>query len=266
MKQHYSSPSKKPKIRLPQEIRMARQAGRLAAQVLKMIEPHVRPGISTLTLDKICHDYIVHELHAIPANIGYLGYGYATCISVNDVICHGIPNSTPLQEGDIVNIDVAVIKNGWYGDTSRMYAVGKIDPLAQRLITTTFDAMMAGIWQVRPGNTLGDIGHAIESIANQAGFHIVKEFCGHGIGTIYHDEPQVLNFGEPRKGLILKEGMIFTIEPMINAGSSEAVLLEDHWTAVTKDHALSAQWEHTVAVTADGYEILTPYPKTSQPQ
>lgn len=247
-------------VRTPAEIDKARTAGHLAAQVLHMIGEYVRPGISTLELDRICHDYIVGELKAIPANVGYMGYQHTTCISLNHVICHGIPSERILKNGDILNIDVALIKDGWYGDTSRMYTVGKPGILAKRLIDTTFEAMMAGIWQVRPGCTLGDIGHAIASVAHREGFSVVEEYCGHGIGTVYHDEPQVLHYGKKGAGMVLEEGMIFTIEPMINAGKKQLRVLKDGWTAVTKDRSLSAQWEHMIAVTADGYEILTPWP------
>ena len=242
------------------EINKARTAGRLAAQVLHMISEHIRPGISTLELDRLCHDYIVSECQAIPANIGYMGYQHTTCISLNHVICHGIPSERILKNGDILNIDVALIKDGWHGDTSRMYTVGKPGILAKRLIDTTFEAMMAGIRQVRPGSTLGDIGYAIESVAHREGFSVVEEYCGHGIGTVYHDEPQVLHYGKKGTGMMLEEGMIFTIEPMINAGKKQLRVLKDGWTAVTKDRSLSAQWEHMVVVTADGYEILTPWP------
>jgi len=251
----------KVKINTPDEIAMSRAAGKLAAAVLDMITPHVKPGVSTEELDKLCHDYIVDELKAIPANIGYHGFPKTVCASVNHVVCHGIPSPTKtLKKGDIVNIDVAVIKDGWFGDTSRMYFAGEPSPQARRLVNTTYEAMRAGIMQVRPGATLGDVGHAIQSIAHRDGFSVVREYCGHGIGKIYHDEPQVLHYGKRGEGLRLEEGMIFTIEPMINAGKRGVKELQDGWTVVTQDHSLSAQWEHMVVVTANGFEVLTPWP------
>ncbi|MBC3926964.1 type I methionyl aminopeptidase [Undibacterium sp. CY21W] len=251
----------KVKINTPDEIAMSRAAGKLAAAVLDMITPHVKPGVSTEELDKLCHDYIVDELKAIPANIGYHGFPKTICASVNHVVCHGIPSSTKiLKKGDIVNIDVAVIKDGWFGDTSRMYFAGEPSPQARRLVNTTYEAMRAGIMQVRPGATLGDVGHAIQTIAHRDGFNVVREYCGHGIGKIYHDEPQVLHYGKRGEGLRLEEGMIFTIEPMINAGKRGVKELQDGWTVVTQDHSLSAQWEHMVVVTANGFEVLTPWP------
>ncbi|WP_423680516.1 MULTISPECIES: type I methionyl aminopeptidase [unclassified Undibacterium] len=249
------------KINTPEEIAMSRAAGKLAAAVLDMITPHVKPGVSTEDLDKLCHDYIVNELQAIPANIGYHGFPKTICASVNHVVCHGIPSpSKILKKGDIVNIDVAVIKDGWFGDTSRMYFAGEPSQQARRLVNTTYEALRAGIMQVRPGATLGDVGHAIQSIAHRDGFSVVREYCGHGIGKIYHDEPQVLHYGKRGEGLRLEEGMIFTIEPMINAGKRGVKELADGWTVVTQDHSLSAQWEHMVAVTANGFEVLTPWP------
>ena len=247
-------------IRSADEIAMARRAGALAADVLNMIAEHVRPGVTTDELDRLCHDHIVNVQQAIPANIGYHGYPKTICASVNHVICHGIPSAKQLKNGDIVNIDVALIKDGWFGDTSRMYFVGQPGTLAKRLVRTTYEAMRAGILAVRPGATLGDIGYAIQTVAHREGFSVVREYCGHGIGRIYHDEPQVLHFGKPGEGLTLKPGMIFTIEPMINAGKAATKHLPDGWTVVTKDHSLSAQWEHMVAVTESGFEILTPWP------
>lgn len=233
----------------------------LAAEVLGMIGPHVVPGVSTESLDRICHDYIVDVLGATPANIGYQGYPKTILTSVNQVVCHGIPSPDKiLKQGDIVNIDVAVIKDGWFGDTSRMFYVGEPNALARRLVETTYEAMRAGIQQVRPGATLGDVGHAIQSVAHRENFSVVREYCGHGIGQIYHDEPQVLHYGRRGEGLKLEAGMVFTIEPMLNAGRRETRELPDGWTVVTKDRSLSAQWEHMVAVTADGYEVLTPWP------
>ncbi len=248
-------------IRMPAEIEMARKAGKLAARILEMITPHVKPGVTTDELDRLCHDYIVNELQAIPANIGYHGYPKTICASVNHVICHGIPSDKKLRDGDIVNIDVALIKDGWFGDTSRMYCVGQPSILAKRLVKTTYEAMRAGIRAVRPGATLGDVGHAIQTVAHREGFSVVREYCGHGIGTVYHDEPQVLHYGRPGEGLVLEAGMIFTIEPMINAGKAASTQLPDGWTVVTRDRSLSAQWEHMVLVTDDGFEVLTPWPE-----
>ncbi len=239
---------------------MARRAGHLAAEVLDMIAPHVVPGISTQALDAICHDHIVNAQQAIPANLGYHGYPKTILTSVNQVVCHGIPSPEKiLKKGDIVNIDVAVNKDGWFGDTSRMFFVGEPSVLARRLVETTCDAMWAGIEQVRPGATLGDIGHAIASVAQRAHFSVVREYCGHGIGQIYHDEPNVLHYGRRGEGLTLEAGMVFTIEPMINAGRRETRTSADGWTVVTRDRSLSAQWEHMVAVTPDGHEVLTPW-------
>ncbi|MDQ7996964.1 MAG: type I methionyl aminopeptidase [Luteibacter sp.] len=245
----------------PEEIQSMREAGRLAAEVLAMLVPHVKPGVTTEHLDRLAHDHIVNVQKAIPANVGYRGFPKTVCTSVNHVICHGIPTETKvLKDGDIVNIDVTVIKDGWHGDTSRMYFVGTPSVLARRLVDTTFEAMMKGIEAVRPGATLGDVGAAIQKHAEAAGFSVVREYCGHGIGKVYHDEPQVLHYGRNGTGLELKPGMTFTIEPMINAGKPQTKSLPDGWTVVTKDHSLSAQWEHTIAVTDDGFEILTPWP------
>ena len=251
-------------IKTPEQIAKMRIAGRLAAEVLEMIAEHVKPGVSTETLDQLCHDYIRNVQGAIPANVGYKGFPKTLCTSVNHVICHGIPSPGKLlKDGDIVNIDVTVIKDGWHGDTSRMYFVGEPSVLAKRLVDTTLEAMLLGIAQVRPGATLGDIGHAIQKHAEAQGFSVVREYCGHGIGEIYHEDPQVLHYGLPGQGLKLQKGMVFTIEPMINAGKPQTRLLPDGWTVVTKDHSLSAQWEHTLAVTDDGAEILTPWPKAN---
>ncbi|MEJ6006133.1 type I methionyl aminopeptidase [Paucibacter sp. AS339] len=249
------------KIRSPEEIAKAREAGHLAAQVLAMILPHVKPGVSTEQLDKLCHDFIVDELKVTPANIGYHGYPKTVCSSVNEVVCHGIPSpSKILKNGDIVNIDVAIIKDGWFGDCSRMYFAGEPKIAARRLVNTTYEAMCAGIRKVRPGATLGDIGHAIQSVAYRDGYSVVREYGGHGIGTIYHDQPHVNHFGRPGEGMVLQEGMIFTIEPMINAGKAQIKEKPDGWTVVTQDRSLSAQWEHMVVVTKDGFEVLTPWP------
>ena len=251
------------KLHSPQEIEMARAAGHAAANVLEMIKPHVRPGVTTDAIDMLCHDFIRHELKVIPANIGYNGYTRTVCTSVNHVVCHGIPSEKRLKDGDIINIDVAIIKDGWYGDTSRMYFVGEPSVRARRLTTITYESMVAGINAVRPGATLGDIGAAIQQVAESAGFSVVKEYCGHGVGQEYHAEPQILHYGRPGTGLVLKKGMIFTIEPMINAGKAATSVLSDGWTVVTKDRSLSAQWEHMVAVTDTGFDLLTPWPDPS---
>jgi methionyl aminopeptidase len=240
------------------DIAQMREAGRLAADVLDMIGEHVKPGISTEELDRICHEYIVNVQKAVPANLGYKGFPKVICTSVNNVICHGIPSASKvLKDGDIINIDVTVIKDGWHGDTSRMYYAGTPPVLAKRLVDVTFEAMWRGIRTVKPGSTLGDIGHAIQSFAEAQRFSVVREYCGHGIGQVYHEDPQVLHYGKPASGPVLREGMTFTIEPMINAGSAGTRLMPDGWTVVTRDRSLSAQWEHTIAVTSDGYEVLT---------
>ncbi len=249
------------KLHTQDEIELARAAGHAAAKVLEMITPYVVPGVTTEELDQRCHDYIVNEQGLIPANIGYHGYSKTVCTSINHVVCHGIPAAKVLKKGDIVNIDVAVIKDGWYGDTSRMYYVGEPTIRAKRLVEVTYDSMVAGIRAVRPGATLGDIGAAIQSVAENAGFSVVREYCGHGVGEIYHTEPQVLHYGTPGTGTVLEAGMIFTIEPMINAGKAATSVLSDGWTVVTKDRSLSAQWEHTIAVTPEGYDLLTPWPE-----
>jgi len=244
------------------DIAQSRRAGQLAAEVLHMLVPHVRAGVSTNQLDKLCHDYIVDTLGCIPANIGYHGYTKTVCASVNHVVCHGIPSDREiLKDGDIVNIDVALLKDGWFGDTSRMYVVGEPRAQARRLVRTAYEAMRAGVQAVRPGATLGDIGHAIESVARRERFTVVQEYCGHGIGQIYHDTPDVLNYGVPGQGLKLEPGMIFTIEPMLNAGKAATRELSDGWTVITNDKSLSAQWEHMVCVTETGYEVLTPWPE-----
>lgn len=248
-------------INSPEQVAMSRAAGALAAEVLAMVAPHVKAGVSTDQLDKLCHDFIVDELNAIPANIGYHGYQKTLCTSVNQVVCHGIPSAKALEEGDILNIDVAVIKDGWYGDTSRMYFVGEPSPKARHLVETAYEAMWAGIRVVRPGATLGDVGHAIQKLAEGEGFSVVRDYCGHGIGKVYHDKPDVLHYGRPGQGLVLRPGMIFTIEPMLNAGKFGVKMLSDGWTVVTEDQSLSAQWEHMVVVTDDGFEVLTVWPE-----
>ena len=251
-------------IKSAQDMVLLRHSAQLAADVLAMIEPHVVPGVSTEALDRICHDYIVNVQGAIPANLGYHGYPKTILTSVNQVVCHGIPSPDKiLKKGDIVNIDVAVIKDGWFGDTSRMFCVGAPSVLAKRLVDTTYEALLAGIEQVKPGATLGDVGHAIQSVAHRERFSVVREYCGHGIGLIYHDEPQVLHYGQRGQGLTLEVGMVFTIEPMLNAGGRETRQMPDGWTVVTKDRSLSAQFEHMVAVTPDGHEVLTAWPARS---
>lgn len=248
-------------LRTAGEIAMAREAGRRAAAVLEMIAPHVQPGVSTEELDRRCHDFIVHDLQCVPANVGYRGYPKTLCTSVNHVVCHGVPSAkVVLKAGDIINLDVAVLHEGWHGDTSRMYCVGEVGPQARRLVDTAYLAMRAGILQVRPGATLGDVGFAIESMAQRARFKVVREYGGHGIGPVYHDAPDVLSFGQPGQGLRLQPGMVFTIEPMLNAGGRQVRELADGWTVVTVDRSLSAQWEHMVAVTDHGFEVLTPWP------
>ena len=248
-------------VKSPADIEKMRIAGRLAAEVLQVVAPFVKPGVSTAELDRICHDHIVNVQGAVPANVGYKGFPATICTSVNNVICHGIPSDTKvLKDGDIVNIDVTVIKDGWHGDTSRMYFAGTPSVKAKRLVDVTREAMFRGIRTVRPGATLGDIGHAIQQFAEGERFTVVREYCGHGIGRVYHEDPQVLHYGQPQTGVVLQPGMTFTIEPMINEGSRHTRLLNDGWTVVTRDKSLSAQWEHTVAVTEDGVEILTRVP------
>jgi methionyl aminopeptidase len=249
-------------IKSPEDIEKMRVAGRLAAEVLDFIEPHVKPGITTDELDRLCHDYIVNEQGAVPAPLNYAPPGYqpfpkSICTSVNHVVCHGIPSDKRLKAGDVVNVDVTIIKDGYHGDTSRMFYVGEPSIQARRLCDITFDCMWRGIRSVRPGAHLCDIGHVIQTHAEGAGYSVVREFCGHGIGRKFHEEPQVLHYGRSGTGLKLQAGMTFTIEPMINAGRPGIRQLADGWTVVTKDHSLSAQWEHTVLVTQDGFEVLT---------
>jgi methionyl aminopeptidase len=244
-------------IKTPEEQAKLRISGRLAADVLDMIGEHVAPGISTDQLDRICNEYIVGVQHTVPANVGYRGFPKTVCTSVNHVVCHGIPNDRVLKSGDLLNIDVAIIKDGYHGDTSRMYYVGKPPILAQRLTETCRAAMWRAIDLVRPGAQLGDIGHAIQQHTEAAGYSVVREYCGHGIGRVYHEDPQVLHYGEAGTGMELVPGMVFTIEPMINAGKRHTRVMPDGWTVVTKDHSLSAQWEHMVLVTANGHEVLT---------
>lgn len=234
-----------------------RAAGLLAAQVLDFITPYVKEGVITDELNKLCHDKIIAS-GAIPAPLNYRGFPKSICTSVNHVVCHGIPSEKPLREGDILNIDVTVILDGWHGDTSRMFFVGEPSIKAKRLVKVTYDCMMLGIDQVKPGARLGDIGHAIQAYAEKNGFSVVRDYCGHGIGKIFHAEPSILHYGKKGTGAILEEGMFFTVEPMINAGKAETILSKhDGWTVTTRDKSLSAQFEHTVGVTADGVEIFT---------
>ena len=240
------------------ELNGMREAGKLASEVLEMIGDYVKPGVSTGELDKICHDYIVNEQNAIPANVGYRGFEKTICTSLNQVICHGIPdNNRILKSGDIMNIDVTVLKDGWHGDTSKMFSVGKVQAHNERLIKITQECLYRGIEAVKPGAKLGDIGHAIQTHAEKNHYSVVEEYCGHGIGRIYHDEPQILHYGTANTGQEIVEGMCFTIEPMINLGSKATKLLSDGWIVETRDGRNSAQWEHTIYVNKDGAEILT---------
>ena len=246
-------------IKTPEEIDHMREAGRLAAEVLEMIGPHVLPGISTGELDRLCHDYIVNVQKVIPAPLNYNGFPKSICTSVNHVICHGIPDDTAiLKKGDIINIDITVIKDDYHGDTSKMFLVGDVAPHASKLVRVTQECLYKAIDIVKPGITLGDIGHIIQIHAEANRYSVVREYCGHGIGKIFHEEPQVLHYGQPNTGLMIEEGMTFTIEPMINAGTRHTKLSRrDGWTVTTRDRRLSAQWEHTLAVTSDGCEVLT---------
>ena len=245
-------------IKTPEQIEKMRLAGKLASEVLEMITPLVKPGISTGELDKICHDFIVNVQDAIPANVGYRGYEKTICSSLNQVVCHGIPDfQRKLKDGDILNIDVTVKKDGWHGDTSKMFLVGKSQPHNERLVNITQECLYKGIEQVKPGAHLGDIGNAIQVHAENNHYSVVEDYCGHGIGEIYHEDPQVLHYGQIGTGLELREGMCFTIEPMINLGTKYTKALADGWTVETKDGRNSAQWEHTLVVTSSGYEVLT---------
>lgn len=250
-------------IKTPDEQDKMRIAGRLAAEVLEMIVPHVKVGVTTEELDRICHDYIVNQQQAIPAPLNYGGGGGRTpfpksiCTSINNVVCHGIPGPKKLKKGDIINIDVTVIKDGYHGDTSRMIQLGQTSILAQNVCRISHESMWLGIDEVKPGATLGDIGAAIQKYAEANRCSVVREFCGHGIGAVFHEEPQIVHYGKRGQGMELKEGMCFTIEPMLNAGKAGSKVLPDGWTAVTRDRSLSAQWEHTLLVTKTGYEVLT---------
>lgn len=247
-------------IKTPDEIEKMRVAGRLAADVLQMIRPHVQPGVTTEELDGICHDYIVNEQQAIPAPLNYHGFPKSICTSVNHQVCHGIPGPRRLKEGDIINIDVTVIKDGFHGDTSKMFFVGEPSILARRVVRIAHECMCIGIEMVRPGARLGDIGHAIQTHAERHNCSVVREYCGHGIGRQFHEDPQVLHYGTPGTREVLEPGMTFTIEPMVNAGKRHVKVLPDGWTVVTKDRSLSAQWEHTVLVTDSGVDVLTVRP------
>ncbi|HEX8874241.1 MAG TPA: type I methionyl aminopeptidase [Nitrosospira sp.] len=249
-------------LKSPEEIGKMRIAGKLASEVLDYIAPFVKPGVTTDELDTLCHDYMVNVQDTIPAPLNYAPPGYppypkSICTSVNHQVCHGVPGEKKLKSGDIVNIDITVIKDGYHGDTSRMYYVGEPGIQARRLCEITYESMWRGIEEIRAGKQLGDIGHAIQRFAESHGYSIVREFCGHGIGTKFHEEPQVLHYGRPHTGLKLEAGMVFTVEPMVNAGKAPIRQMADGWTIVTKDHSLSAQWEHTVLVTDTGYEVLT---------
>lgn len=244
-------------IKTPEEIEKMRIAGKLAADVLDMIEPYVKPGMTTDELNQICHDYITEKQKAIPAPLNYHGFPKSICTSVNHQICHGIPSQKKLKEGDIINIDITVLKEGYHGDTSKMFGVGKVSILANRLMKITQECLYLGIQLIKPGTKLGDIGAIIQEHAEKNRFSIVREYCGHGIGKGFHEPPNVLHYGKPNTGEVLRPGMIFTIEPMVNAGNRFVKLLPDGWTVVTKDHSLSAQWEHTILVTDTGYEVLT---------
>lgn len=254
-----------------EDLQGMRHAGKLASEVLDYITPHIQEGVSTASIDSLCHAYMRDVQHTIPAPLNYQPQGYppfpkAICTSVNDVICHGIPSEKVLKSGDIVNLDITVItKDGFYGDTSRMFLVGEASILSKRLCQITYECMWLGIAQVKPGARLGDIGHAIQHHAEKAGYSVVREYCGHGIGKVFHQDPQILHYGKPGTGESLSAGMTFTIEPMINAGRSEIRTMPDLWTVKTKDRSLSAQWEHTVLVTASGVEVLTVSAKTPPP-
>ena len=247
-------------IHAPQDFAGMRAAGRLAAQTLDMIGAHVRPGVTTEALDRICHDYILAN-GAVPSPLNYRGYPKSVCISINHVVCHGIPGERVLETGDILNIDVTVTLDGWFGDSSRMYCAGAPSTKARNLIEVTHESLMRGIAAVKPGGRFGDIGHAIQSYVESQRFSVVRDFCGHGIGRIFHAPPNVLHFGRPGEGAVLEPGMFFTIEPMVNAGRADVKVLDDGWTAVTRDRSLSAQFEHMVAVTETGVEVFTLSPE-----
>ncbi len=247
-------------IHAPEDFAGMRAAGRLAAEALDMIHEHVRPGVTTAALDRICHDFIIAH-GAVPAPLNYRGYPKSICTSINHVVCHGIPSERKLEKGDVLNIDVTVILDGWHGDSSRMYAAGTPSTRARNLVDVTYESLMRGIAVVKPGRTLGDVGHAIQVFVESNRFSVVRDFCGHGIGRRFHEPPNVLHFGRPGEGPVLRPGMFFTIEPMVNLGKHQVKLLSDGWTAVTRDKSLSAQCEHSVGVTETGYEIFTVSPQ-----
>lgn len=247
------------KIHTPADFEGMRRAGRLAAECLDMLTPHVVPGVSTAELDRLAREFILDH-GGIPACLFYKGYGHTVCISPNHVVCHGIPGNRPLREGDIANIDVTVIVDGWHGDTSRMYGVGKVSPRARRLVDVTYEGLERGLAAIKPGATFGDIGHAIQAYVEAMRCSVVRDFCGHGLGRVFHDSPNVLHFGRPGSGEVLQPGMFFTVEPMVNLGKHQVKLLSDGWTAVTRDKSLSAQCEHSVGVTETGVEIFTASP------
>jgi len=243
-------------IHLPEDFAGMRVAGRLAAETLDMITQHVRPGVTTAELDRVCHDFMVAR-GAVPATLGYRGYQHSSCTSINHVVCHGIPGDRRLVEGDVLNIDVTAILDGWHGDSSRMYVAGQPSTKAAKLMDVTYEAMMRGVAAVRPGATLGDLGHAIQAFVESNRFSVVRDFCGHGIGRRFHEAPNILHFGRAGEGPVLRPGMFFTVEPMVNAGRPEVKVLDDGWTAVTRDRSLSAQFEHMVGVTETGVEVFT---------
>jgi len=244
-------------IKTPEEIAKMRVAGRLAAEVLEMIEPHVKAGVTTEELDRICHEHIVNVQQAIPAPLNYHGFPKSICTSLNHQVCHGIPSEKKLKKGDVINIDITVIKDEYHGDTSKMFYVGEPSIKARRVSEVSRECLIEGIKLVKPGTQLGDIGAVIQKYAESRDFSVVREYCGHGIGRGFHEEPQVMHYGKAGTGVTLQEGMIFTIEPMINVGKRDVKLLKDNWTVVTKDHSISAQWEHTILVTPTGYDVLT---------
>lgn len=247
-------------IKNSQEIEKMRVAGKLAGEVLQMIKPHIQAGVTTNELDQICHDYIVDVQKAIPAPLNYHGFPKSICTSINHQVCHGIPSDKKLKKGDAINIDITVIKDEYHGDTSKMFFVGEPSVAAKRVAQVAHECMVLGIELVKPGARLGDIGHVIQKHAESNNFSIVREYCGHGIGKGFHEDPQVLHYGKAGTGVVLETGMIFTIEPMVNAGKRDVKLLSDDWTVVTKDHSASAQWEHTILVTETGYDVLTQLP------
>lgn len=254
-----SEPTAAIKLHGPEGFEGMRRAGRLAAQALDMLVPHVKPGVTTAELDRLTYDFVIAN-GAVPATVFYRGYSHSLCTSINHVVCHGIPGPKKLQSGDIVNIDVTVVVDGWHGDTSRMYLVGDVPLKARRLVDVTYECLMRGIAVAKPGATLGDVGHAIQSFAESQRYSVVRDFCGHGLGQVFHDAPNVVHVGKPGRGVVLKPGMIFTIEPMINLGRPDVKVLDDGWTAVTRDRSLSAQFEHSVGITEDGCEIFTKSP------